>query len=79
MKEKRLSERECTVKEQLIHIEGMSCEHCVMAVRKKLSALSGLEVQEVTIGSARVAYDEARVSPEDLRRAVEDAGYSIGR
>jgi len=65
------------LKEHLIQIEGMSCEHCVMAVRKKLSALSALEIRDVSIGSARVAYDEARLSEEDLRRAIEDAGYAV--
>ncbi|HXX64864.1 MAG TPA: heavy-metal-associated domain-containing protein [Bacteroidota bacterium] len=65
------------MKEHLIQIEGMSCEHCVMAVRKKLSALSALEIRDVSIGSARVAYDEARLSEEDLRRAIEDAGYAV--
>lgn len=65
------------MKEYLIRIDGMSCHHCVMAVRKKLATLSGVEVKDVTIGSARVVYDESRVSAEDLRSAVEEAGYSV--
>lgn len=56
-------------------IEGMSCGHCVARVRKSLEALDGVTVEDVQVGSARVAYDEDRVSPERLRQVIDDAGY----
>lgn len=60
-----------------LKIEGMSCGHCVARVQKALSRLEGVQVDRVEIGSARVAYDESRVSPERIRQAVEGAGYAV--
>ena len=65
-----------TIKTDL-HIEGMSCRHCVNAVEGALKALPGVEVEEVAIGRARVTYEQNEVSPDDLREAVEDAGYTL--
>jgi len=35
-----------------IKIEGMSCQHCVMAVKKAIGSLKGIEQAEVSIGGA---------------------------
>lgn len=48
-----------------------------MAVRRELEKIAGLEVKDVRIGSALIAFEESRVSSERLRQAVEDAGYSL--
>lgn len=58
-------------------IEGMSCGHCVMHVRKELSKVQGLEVEEVQIGKARVRYEDSAVSAQRVAQAVEDAGYRL--
>lgn len=56
-------------------IEGMSCGHCVASVKKALSEVQGVQVKNVAVGSATVAYDPSRVSPEQISEAVSDAGY----
>lgn len=58
-------------------IEGMSCDHCVMHVKKELSKVTGLEIQDVQIGKAHVRYEDGRVAPERVAQAVEDAGYKL--
>jgi len=58
-----------------LEIEGMSCEHCVKAVRSALEGVSGARVEQVEIGSAVVEHDSARVSPADLASAVTEEGY----
>ena len=58
-----------------LKIQGMSCGHCVMAVRKELSKVAA--VTDVQIGSAVVEVDETRVSDDALRRAVAEAGYAV--
>lgn len=62
------------MKSETIKIEGMSCQHCVMAVKKELSKLD-LNVKDVQIGSASIEYDENRVSKTDIDKAVEEAGF----
>ena len=60
-----------------LKIEGMSCGHCVMAVKKELGKLTGVEVDDVQIGSARIRLDEKTVGYEQLNQAVEKAGYRV--
>ncbi len=62
-----------------LHIDGMSCGHCVARVQKALTRLEGAHVDQVEIGSARVTFDPDRVSLQRLREAVEDAGYEVRR
>jgi len=59
-----------------LKIDGMSCGHCVSAVRRALTAVPGVsEVIEVNLerGVARV---EGEVEPRRLIEAVEAEGYS---
>ena len=58
-----------------IKIDGMSCGHCVAAVRSELEKLDGVKVEAVQVGSATVSYDPSRVSTNQLADAVADAGY----
>lgn len=59
-----------------IAIQGMSCGHCVAAVKGALGRLDGVEVREVKVGSAKVAYDPRAVSPERITQAIADEGYA---
>ncbi|OGU48166.1 MAG: hypothetical protein A2000_07985 [Ignavibacteria bacterium GWB2_36_8] len=59
-----------------IKIDGMSCGHCIMAVRKELSRLP-LKIKDVSIGSAEIEYDEAKVTSDEIKKAINKAGYSI--
>jgi copper chaperone len=58
-----------------IEIGGMSCGHCVGAVRSALERLPGVEVKDVRVGSATVAFDAAATSPERIADAIRDEGY----
>jgi len=59
-------------------IDGMSCNHCVMAVKKELSKLN-LAAMEVGIGFAKVNFDETKVSSSDIEKAISTAGYKVQR
>jgi copper chaperone CopZ len=59
----------------VLHIDGMSCGHCLNAVNRALTEMPGVEVDSVRMGRAEVRYDRARVSPAQLEAAVADAGY----
>ena len=65
------------MKSQELKIEGMSCGHCVMSVKKELAKLQGLQIEDVQIGVARVQYDETKLSHADIARAIGDAGYKV--
>ena len=63
------------MKQTTIHIEGMSCGHCLNAVNRALSSLPGVALDSVEMGRAMLRYDESVITPEAIRDAVADAGY----
>lgn len=58
-----------------LEIDGMSCGHCVQRVSKALTALRGVQLGEVKVGSAKLSYDPAAVTADAIARALDDAGY----
>lgn len=65
------------MKSHELTIEGMSCNHCVMHVKKELSKVTGLVIEDVQIGKARVRYEESSVSQQRVAQAIDDAGYKL--
>lgn len=58
-------------------IDGMSCGHCVSAVTKALEALPDVQVEQVKVGSATVAFDPATTTEARIAEAVETKGYRV--
>ncbi len=67
------------IKNELYTVEGMSCNHCKMAVEKEVGALPGMlsAVVDLTAKSLKVEYDGGKVNPSMIRKAVEEAGYTV--
>ena len=59
-----------------LDIEGMTCDHCVRAVRNALDGMDGVRVEEVHLGAATVVYDPDRATPDAIVDVVNDEGYS---
>ena len=57
-------------------IEGMTCEHCVRAVRGRLEKTPGVKVGDVQVGSVRLDYDPAQTNLDDIEDAIADEGYT---
>jgi copper chaperone CopZ len=64
------------MKHYTLHIDGMSCGHCLNAVNQALHAVPGAEVGTVRIGRAEVSVPDDR-DPDALVTAVEEAGYGV--
>ena len=58
-----------------IIIEGMSCDHCIMHVKKELESLDGVENLNVEVGKAVI--EGANLDDKLLVEAVEEAGYTV--
>ena len=63
--------------EAKISIDGMSCQHCVQAVKKAVDALSGVESSAVEVGSATVKFDDSALKQADIEASIVNAGYKI--
>ncbi len=64
--------------ETVVTVAGMTCGHCVVAVRDEISKLPGVASVEVDLetGTVRIAADP----PPDraaLSAAVDEAGYEL--
>ena len=57
-------------------IEGMTCDHCVRAVKNRLAATDGVQVEDVRVGSARLAYDPSKTNVDAIEEAIADEGYT---
>jgi copper chaperone len=62
-----------------LNVQGMTCQGCVGSVTRVLKGTPGVQSVSVQLqpGRAEVSYDPARASIDDLKRAVEDAGYEV--
>jgi copper chaperone len=58
-----------------LHIEGMSCGHCLNAVNRALADVPGVKIDSVQMGRAELDYDDRTTSASQIEAAVSDAGY----
>lgn len=59
-------------------VAGMTCGHCVAAVKKALEAVPGVGEVEVTLSPPRavVTCDTSRTTVEMLTKAIAEEGYA---
>ena len=60
-----------------LKIDGMSCQHCVAGVKKAVDGVEGVSSSDITVGAAKVIYDEVKTSRDSIVDAVKNAGYSV--
>ncbi|NHZ66568.1 heavy-metal-associated domain-containing protein [Massilia genomosp. 1] len=63
----------------LLTIPAMQNQTVALAVAQALEAVTGVETVHLTLatGRARVGFDEARASAEQLRDALFGAGFTV--
>ena len=61
-----------------LKVEGMSCGHCVAAVKKALCDIPGVREARVCLEppEAAVEFDSKRVTPQELVKVVAEEGFS---
>lgn len=57
-------------------IRGMSCGHCVQAVRQAAESVPGTHVLDVKVGELRVTAPDSDAANRILG-AIADAGYEV--
>ncbi len=60
-------------------VEGMSCAGCEANLRFALSSLAGVKRAKADFRAktVEVAFDPAQTSEDELRRTIEEVGYSV--
>ena len=62
-----------------LNVEGMSCQHCVHAVKTAVEAVSGVDKVDVSLekNRATVDFDPGVATLQMIKTAIEDQGYSV--
>jgi len=59
-------------------VDGMTCGHCVDAVRSEVGALSGVSAAQVELATGTLTVvSAAPLDTAAVRAAVEEAGYQL--
>lgn len=67
------------MKKQEFQVSGMTCSACQARVLKAVESLEGSKNVNVNLltGKLVVMFDEQKITPKDILRAVENVGYKI--
>lgn len=60
-----------------LKVEGMSCQHCVMAVSNALFAIEGVENVQIQLDAKTVSVQGENLSEKAIRDAIDEAGYDL--
>ena len=62
-----------------LSVSGMTCEHCVRAVKQEVGEISGVTQVDVELGTPSTVTVESTepISHQDLVEAIDDAGYEV--
>jgi copper chaperone len=62
-----------------LNVGGMSCQHCVHAVKNSVGALAGVETVDVSLEKklVTVGFDPGVTNLEAIKHAIVDEGYSV--
>lgn len=68
-----------TITQETIKVEGMSCGHCVMRVKKAIEDVQGVKKVDVSLENkqAVVEFDEEKTDVEKIKAAVRESGYEL--
>ncbi len=62
-----------------LNVNGMSCEHCVKAVKGAVGTLNGVDSVDVDLKGKKVTvgFDSEKVTIAVIKDAIEDQGYDV--
>ncbi|EFG48087.1 copper chaperone [Brevibacterium paucivorans] len=60
-------------------VSGMTCEHCVRAVKQEVGDISGVTQVEVELGTPSTVTVQSTepISHQDVVAAIDEAGYEV--
>lgn len=58
-------------------VTGMTCGHCVSSVTEEISEIPGVTAVDVDLASGRMTVAGEGFTDDDVRAAVDEAGYEV--
>ena len=65
--------------DKTLHVQGMSCGHCVNSIEGSVGELNGVETVKVHLqdGQVDVTFDPKKVDLKDITEVIEEQGYDV--
>lgn len=62
-----------------LHVQGMSCGHCVNSIEGNVGELNGIKSVKVHLdeGKVDVTFDPNVMSLKEIKDVIEDQGYDV--
>ena len=62
-----------------LHVEGMSCGHCVKAVEGSVGELNGVASVKVDLEDKKVdvEFNQEEVTLDAIKETIDDQGYDV--
>jgi copper ion binding protein len=66
------------MQQRVFGVSGMTCSHCVTAVREEVASIPGVSAVEVDLDGGTVTVQaDGEIDVTAVRGAVEEAGYQL--
>lgn len=67
------------MKQETLHVQGMSCGSCVNKVEGNVGQLKGVESVDVQLsdGKVDVTFNEGTIDLGDIKSTIKDTGYEV--
>ena len=67
------------MKQELIKVEGMTCQHCVQTIMKALKKIPGLNTIDVSLDKkeVNVRFDENETNLQEITKKIVEVGFEI--
>ncbi|KWW97993.1 hypothetical protein TH66_21925 [Carbonactinospora thermoautotrophica] len=77
MSETRQIDSDGRTRELVLHVEGMSCQHCVNAITQEVGKVAGVSEVQVDLAGRAVTVRGEGFTDEAIRAAIDEAGYEV--
>jgi copper chaperone len=63
----------------ILNVGGMSCQHCVNAVKGAVEGLANAKAADISLETGRVVieYDSSKISVEEIKNAIREEDYTV--
>ena len=66
------------MKEKIVYIDGMQCNHCKMSVEKALNSIEEVENVNVSLEDKKAIISlNGDVSNEKIKQVIDEAGFEV--
>jgi len=72
----KLKEVKVSANERIFTIEGMTCNHCLLNVKKAISEINGVEAVEISLADKK-ALVKGSFDPIKVKEIIEKIGYKV--